>query len=105
MARAISRFSKRFLQRPVSHTADNNHEEGSHMQTTSEERYGADYLEERRITPRWSATLTHVVNVVALLAVFYASWWIFQDPRGIYRLYTPYVGYMYTRWWLIILIW
>lgn len=75
------------------------------MHTTSEERYGADYLEERRMTPRWSAPLTHAVNIVALLTVFYATWWIFQDPRGIFRLYTPYVGYMYTRWLLIILIW
>ena len=33
------------------------------------------------------------------------AWWIFQDPRGIMRFYTPYVGYNYCRWWLIILIW
>ncbi len=39
------------------------------------------------------------------LAVFYVTWWIFQDPRGWMRMYTPYVGYMYTRWWLIMLIW
>jgi AAT family amino acid transporter len=75
------------------------------MQTSSEERYGTHYLEERQMTPRWPVPLTHLINVVALLAVFYATWWIFQDPRGIFRLYTPYVGYMYTRWWLIILIW
>ena len=75
------------------------------MSTASEERYGAGYLEERQISPRWSAPLTHAVNIVALLTVFYITWWIFQDPRGIYRLYTPYVGYMYTRWLLIILIW
>ena len=37
--------------------------------------------------------------------IFYATWWIFQDPRGLMRMYTPYVGYMYTRWWLIVLIW
>lgn len=75
------------------------------MGMTSEEQYGARYLEERAVTPRWSAPLTHVINIVALLTVFYATWWIFQDPRGIFRLYTPYVGYMYTRWLLIILIW
>lgn len=75
------------------------------MSMTSQERYGAGYLEERRISPRWSAPLTHVVNIVLLLTVFYATWWIFQDPRGVLRLYTPYVGYMYTRWLLIVLIW
>ena len=75
------------------------------MGTNTEERYGVGYLEERQISPRWPALMTHLVNVVALLSVFYVTWWIFQDPRGIFRLYTPYVGYMYTRWLLIILIW
>ena len=75
------------------------------MRTNTEERYGGGYLEERVISPRWPALVTHVVNIVALLTVFYITWWIFQDPRGIFRLYTPYVGYMYTRWLLIILIW
>ena len=75
------------------------------MTTASEERYGVGYLEERRLSPRWPAPVVHVVNLVLLLAVFYATWWIFQDPRGWMRLYTPYVGYMYTRWLLIVLIW
>ena len=75
------------------------------MKTASEEIYGTGYLEERQLTPRWSGPLTHVVNIAVLLTVFYATWWVFQDPRGIFRLYTPYVGYMYTRWFLIILIW
>ena len=75
------------------------------MNMAREERYGEGYLETRRIAPRWSAPVTHAVNIVALLAVFYITWWIFQDPRGVFRLYTPYVGYMYTRWLLIILIW
>ena len=58
-----------------------------------------------RAAARWPLPITHAVNVLALLAVFAVTWWIFQDPRGIMRLYTPYVGYMYTRWLLIILIW
>jgi AAT family amino acid transporter len=37
--------------------------------------------------------------------MFYATWWFFHDPRGVLRMYTPYVGYMYTRWWLIVMIW
>lgn len=75
------------------------------MNAAPGERFGVGYLEERRLTPRWPAPVAHAVNVLALLAVFYATWWIFQDPRGYLRLYTPYVGYMYTRWFLIILIW
>ena len=27
------------------------------------------------------------------LVIFAVTWWIFQDPRGIMRFYTPYVGY------------
>jgi AAT family amino acid transporter len=75
------------------------------MTTASAERFGAGYLEERRLAPRWAPPVAHAVNALALLAIFYATWWIFQDPRGVLRLYTPYVGYMYTRWFLIILIW
>ncbi len=69
------------------------------------ETWGVGWLEERRLTPRWSAPVNHFVTILCLLAVFYATWWIFQDPRGWLRLYTPYVGYMYTRWLLIIMIW
>ncbi|WP_201159459.1 hypothetical protein [Rhodoplanes elegans] len=72
---------------------------------TATERYGEGWLEERKLTARWPWPVTHAVNVVCLLSVFFVTWWIFQDPRGIMRLYTPYVGYMYTRWLLIILIW
>ena len=75
------------------------------MTTSNDERYGVGYLEERRLAPRWPAPVSHLVNLVLLLTVFYVTWWIFQDPRGVMRLYTPYVGYMYTRWLLIILIW
>ena len=75
------------------------------MTSTTVERFGEGWLEERQLAARWPLPVTHAVNVLALLAVFFITWWIFQDPRGIMRLYTPYVGYMYTRWLLIILIW
>jgi AAT family amino acid transporter len=69
------------------------------------ERYGAGYLEERRLEQRWPAPIPQLLNLGMLLALFYGTWWIFQDPRGIMRMYTPYEGYMYTRWLLIIFIW
>jgi AAT family amino acid transporter len=69
------------------------------------ERYGMGYLEERKLIKRWPQPIPALVALVLTLAVFYATWWIFQDPRGWMRMYTPYVGYMYTRWWLIMLIW
>ncbi|MBW1972885.1 MAG: hypothetical protein JRI44_08630, partial [Deltaproteobacteria bacterium] len=67
--------------------------------------FGKDYLEERKLVPRWPAPWPQIVNTLFLLAIFYITWWIFQDPRGWLRMYTPYVGYMYTRWILIVLIW
>ena len=69
------------------------------------ERYGAGFLEERKLVKRWSGPWPALISIVVLLAVFYATWWIFQDPRGYLRMYTPYVGYMYCRWWLIMMIW
>lgn len=71
----------------------------------TEGRYGEGWLDERQLSPRWPLPIAHAVNVALLLGVFFVTWWIFQDPRGLMRLYTPYVGYMYTRWFLIILIW
>ena len=69
------------------------------------ERFGTGYLEERKLVQRWPQPIPAIVALVLTLAAFYATWWIFQDPRGWMRMYTPYVGYMYTRWWLIVLIW
>ncbi len=63
------------------------------------------YLEERKLVKRWSGPIPALVNLALTLVIFAITWWIFQDPRGIFRFYTPYVGYNYCRWFLIILIW
>ncbi len=63
------------------------------------------YLEERSLVKRWNGPWSILINTAFVLALFYASWWIFQDPRGIMRMYTPYVGYMWCRWLLVIMIW
>jgi len=64
-----------------------------------------NYLESRKLVKRWKGPIPALVSLLVTLVAFYATWWIFQDPRGLMRMYTPYVGYMYTRWWLIVLIW
>ena len=66
------------------------------METKVEERFGGGYLEERKLVKRWSGPIPATVALVFTLAIFYVTWWIFQDPRGMMRMYTPYVGYMYT---------
>ncbi|WP_243547029.1 hypothetical protein [Pseudodesulfovibrio tunisiensis] len=63
------------------------------------------YLESRKLVKRWNGPIPALVNSVLILAFFYATWWIFQDPRGLMRMYTPYVGYMVCRWLLILFIW
>lgn len=63
------------------------------------------YVEERSLAKRFSGPWPVLINTVFVLILFYASWWIFQDPRGIMRMYTPYVGYMWCRWLLVIMIW
>lgn len=69
------------------------------------ERFGVGYLEERKLTKRMSGPVPGLVSLLLVSVLFYATWWIFQDPRGLMRMYTPYVGYMYCRWWLIMMIW
>jgi AAT family amino acid transporter len=66
---------------------------------------GVSYLESRKLVKRWNGPWPTVVNTLMIFAIFYVTWWIFQDPRGIMRMYTPYVGYMICRWLLILLIW
>lgn len=63
------------------------------------------FLEERSLVKRWNGPWAILINTAFVLTLFYISWWIFQDPRGIMRMYTPYVGYMWCRWLLVIMIW
>jgi AAT family amino acid transporter len=67
--------------------------------------FGTGYLDKRVLVPRWRGPIPALVNLVLISILFYASWWIFMDPRGLMRMYTPYVGYMYSRWLLVTLIW
>ena len=63
------------------------------------------YLEERSLVKRFSSPLSILLNTLFIMVLFYVSWWIFQDPRGIMRMYTPFVGYMWCRWLLVVMIW
>ncbi len=63
------------------------------------------YLESRKLVKRWRGPWSALLNLLMISAIFYGTWWVFQDPRGIMRMYTPYVGYMFCRWLLILFIW
>jgi len=63
------------------------------------------YVEQRNLVKRWQGPIPAIVNMLFIFAIFYVTWWIFQDPRGMMRMYTPFKGYMICRWLLIIFIW
>lgn len=63
------------------------------------------YLEERNLVKRYSGPWPLLINTLFIMVLFYASWWVVQDPRGILRMYTPFEGYMWCRWLLVIMIW
>jgi AAT family amino acid transporter len=69
------------------------------------ERNEVSYLESRKLVKKWKGPWPALANSLFIAVVFYITWWIFQDPRGIMRLYTPYIGYMVCRWLLILFIW
>jgi len=66
---------------------------------------GRLYLEERKLIKRWKGPWPVLANIAFISVLFYSTWWIFQDPRGIMRMYTPFLGYMWCRWLLIMFIW
>ena len=64
-----------------------------------------NYLEDRVLKSKYPLGVSAIGSLLLTLVVFYITWWVFQHPEGILRLYTPFVGYMYARWWLVVLIW
>ncbi len=64
------------------------------------------WLEQRTFTNLIDNTIIRgLLNVLLAFAFFMALWWVFMDPRGYLRWYTPQYGYMYIRWLLIVAIW
>lgn len=63
------------------------------------------WLESRILEDKFPQPIRGIIGVLFSFAIFYALWWIFMDPRGVLRWYTPQYGYMYVRWILIVVIW
>lgn len=61
--------------------------------------------ETRNLQPRFKQPVEGIINLVLVTLFFWVLWWVFMDPRGILRWYTPMYGYMYIRWILIVAIW
>jgi len=64
------------------------------------------WLEERSLTNLIKQpAIRGILDTLLAFAVFMGLWWVFMDPRGVLRWYTPQYGYMYIRWLLIVAIW
>jgi len=63
------------------------------------------WLEQRTRENLLSQPLRGLLNVALTFGVFMLIWYVFMDPRGILKWYTPMYGYMYIRWLLIVAIW
>ncbi|MDD2211773.1 MAG: hypothetical protein PHV56_02190 [Clostridia bacterium] len=63
------------------------------------------WVETRDLQPKLKQPLQGILNLLLVTALFLLVWWVFMDPRGIVRWYTPQYGYMYIRWILIAAIW
>ena len=70
-----------------------------------EEHLDSLWLEGRSLKNLITQPFRGILGIVLTLAVFMGLWWVFMDPRGILRWYTPQYGYMYIRWLLIVAIW
>ena len=63
------------------------------------------WLEERKAEALIKQPMRGILGVILAFVFFMGLWWVFMDPRGILRWYTPQYGYMYIRWLLIVAIW
>lgn len=63
------------------------------------------WLEERKLSNLMTQPLRGIFGIGLSLTFFMVLWYVFMDPRGILRWYTPQYGYMYIRWLLIVAIW
>ena len=60
-----------------------------------------NWTEKRKLAPRGGVFVAGLVDLILMLAVFMGIWYVFMDPRGILRMYTPMYGYAYVQWFLV----
>jgi amino acid transporter, AAT family len=64
-----------------------------------------NWLAERRLAPRWSVGMSGLVNAGVVLGLAIALWWLFFAVEGVFKLYTPLLGFAIMIWMLLILLW
>ena len=66
---------------------------------------GGNWIETRDLVPRWSIGLSGIACLAVLLVAIFAIWWIFFSNAGIFKLYTPLLGFSLVIWTLLIILW
>ena len=73
--------------------------------TTEGLKQGESWLLKKNLTPKWSVAVSGLINLMALLFAAVALWWIVFSVEGVFKLYTPHLGFAIIIWILLILIW
>ncbi len=64
-----------------------------------------NWLSLRNLVPRWGIWTSGLVNLLVLAISAIALWWIFFSNSGIFKLYTPLLGFSLVIWMLLIIMW
>ena len=64
-----------------------------------------NWLTLRNMVPRWGTWTSGLVNLLVLAISAIALWWVFFSNSGIFKLYTPLLGFSLVIWMLLIIMW
>ncbi len=64
-----------------------------------------NWLASRNLTPRWSVGISGIANLIVHVIAVFVVWWIFFSNAGIFKLYTPLLGFSLVIWTLLIILW
>jgi amino acid transporter, AAT family len=64
-----------------------------------------NWLAERQLSPRWSVGISGLINLMVLVIAVAVIWWVFFSNAGLFKLYTPLLGFSLVIWTLLILLW
>jgi AAT family amino acid transporter len=63
------------------------------------------WLDSRNLVPRWNIWKSGFTNLLVLAVTTIIVWWVFFANGGIFKLYTPLLGFSLVIWLLLIIIW
>jgi amino acid transporter, AAT family len=63
------------------------------------------WAESRNLVPRWNLYVSGLVNLAFLIISTFLVWWIVFSNSGLFKLYTPLLGFSLVIWTLLIILW